>query len=78
MRRPPTLPSVSSQRSFTLQLIGLSANDVSSHHGWIKDIDALTNSSPLDFPIIADKDRKISTLYGMLDKQDKTNVDAKG
>ena len=61
-----------------VKLIGLSANDVSSHHGWIKDIDALTNSSPLDFPIIADKDRKISTLYGMLDKQDKTNVDAKG
>lgn len=72
-----------------VKLIGLSANDVSSHHGWIKDIgellpeplqltaDALTNS-PLEFPIVADKDRKISVLYDMLDHQDATNVDAKG
>lgn len=34
--------------------------------------------SPLDFPIIADKDRKIAHLYDMLDHQDITNVDAKG
>ncbi|KAL7418684.1 peroxiredoxin 1 [Cryptotrichosporon argae] len=60
-----------------VKLIGLSANDVSSHEGWIKDIDALAGGS-VNFPIIGDKDRSVATLYGMLDKLDKTNVDAKG
>ncbi|ORY20479.1 thiol-specific antioxidant protein 3, partial [Naematelia encephala] len=62
-----------------VKLIGLSANNVSSHAGWIKDINALTPSGPeLDFPIIGDEDRKVATLYGMLDNLDKTNVDKKG
>ncbi|TXT16060.1 hypothetical protein VHUM_00563 [Vanrija humicola] len=62
-----------------VKLIGLSANDVESHKGWIKDIDALTQGSdPLDFPIVGDKDRKIATLYDMLDHQDATNIDNKG
>ena len=60
-----------------MQLIGLSANDVSSHEGWIKDINKF-GSTDVNFPIIADADRKISTLYGMLDNLDKTNVDKKG
>ena len=62
-----------------MKLIGLSANNVSSHEGWIKDIDALHPDGPgLDFPIIGDEDRKVSVLYGMLDGLDKTNVDKKG
>lgn len=32
----------------------------------------------LKFPIIADEDRKIATLYDMLDEQDATNKDDKG
>lgn len=61
------------------QVIGLSANDVDSHHGWIKDIDEFSKGAAhVDFPIVADKSRKVSTLYGMLDHQDATNVDAKG
>ena len=35
-------------------------------------------SPELDFPIIGDEDRNVSTLYGMLDSQDATNVDKKG
>lgn len=62
-----------------VKLIGLSANNVASHEGWIKDIDALNPNAPgLDFPIIGDEDRTVSELYGMLDKLDKTNVDKKG
>jgi alkyl hydroperoxide reductase subunit AhpC len=62
-----------------VKLLGLSANDVESHHGWIKDIDAInTTGDHVEFPIVADKSRKISELYGMLDHQDVTNVDAKG
>ncbi|KAF1938649.1 thioredoxin-like protein [Clathrospora elynae] len=59
------------------KLIGLSANTVDSHAGWIKDIDEISGSS-LKFPIIGDKDRKIAYAYDMLDHQDLTNVDAKG
>ncbi|OAL56842.1 mitochondrial peroxiredoxin PRX1 [Pyrenochaeta sp. DS3sAY3a] len=59
------------------KLIGLSANSVESHHGWIKDIDEV-NGSNLKFPIIGDKERKVAYLYDMLDHQDLTNIDSKG
>ncbi|CAG8696741.1 12214_t:CDS:2 [Acaulospora colombiana] len=64
-----------------VKLIGLSANGLESHQEWIKDINKVGASiGPTDvqFPIIADADRKISTLYDMLDAVDATNVDAKG
>jgi len=65
-----------------VKVIGLSANDLKSHDKWIKDIDTLGSETigetHVDFPIIADADRKIATLYDMLDAVDATNVDAKG
>jgi len=60
-----------------VKLIGISANTLESHCGWIKDINELSNTN-LTFPIIADKERKVSFLYDMLDYQDTTNVDSKG
>ncbi|TLS28211.1 hypothetical protein PpBr36_02167 [Pyricularia pennisetigena] len=60
-----------------VKLIGLSANTVGSHDGWIKDINDVTGSH-VSFPIIADKERKVAYLYDMLDYQDTTNVDDKG
>jgi len=60
-----------------VKTIGLSCNDLDSHEDWIKDINELSNVN-LSFPIIADADRKIATLYDMLDEQDLTNVDQKG
>ena len=47
-----------------VKLIGLSANTVDSHQGWIKDIDEVTGSK-LSFPIIGDKERKVAHLYDM-------------
>ena len=47
-----------------VKMIGLSANTVDSHHGWIKDISEVTGGN-VAFPIIADKERKISYLYDM-------------
>ncbi|KAB8302756.1 hypothetical protein EYC80_006106 [Monilinia laxa] len=58
-------------------LIGLSANTIESHGGWIKDIDEISGSK-LTFPIIGDKERKVAYAYDMLDHQDITNVDSKG
>lgn len=47
-----------------VKLIGLSANTIGSHEGWIKDIDEISGSK-LSFPIIGDKDRKVAYLYDM-------------
>ncbi|EEY20997.1 mitochondrial peroxiredoxin PRX1 [Verticillium alfalfae VaMs.102] len=60
-----------------VKLIGLSADTLGSHEGWIKDIDEVTGSS-VKFPIIADKERKVALAYDMIDHQDATNVDEKG
>ncbi|KAL1920903.1 uncharacterized protein VTP21DRAFT_11538 [Calcarisporiella thermophila] len=60
-----------------VKVIGLSANDLGDHEKWIADINEVNNVQ-LQFPIIADADRKIATLYDMLDYQDATNIDAKG
>lgn len=51
-----------------VKVIGLSANDLDSHEKWINDINEI-NSVDLQFPIIADADRKVSELYDMLDHQ---------
>ena len=60
-----------------VKMIGLSANDLSSHGRWISDINE-TSKTDLQFPIIADADRKIAYTYDMVDAQDVTNKDDKG
>ncbi|KAL8825900.1 MAG: hypothetical protein Q9191_004124 [Dirinaria sp. TL-2023a] len=60
-----------------VKMIGLSANDLSSHDRWISDINETSNTN-LQFPIIADADRKIAWTYDMLDTQDTENIDQKG
>ncbi|KAI0662979.1 cysteine peroxiredoxin [Cubamyces menziesii] len=60
-----------------VKLIGISANGLDDHKKWIEDINDW-GSTDVQYPIIADADRKISTLYDMLDEQDPTNRDAKG
>jgi len=60
-----------------VKLLGLSANTLGSHEGWIQDIKEVTGSQ-VEFPIVADKERKVAHLYDMVDYQDTTNVDEKG
>lgn len=48
-----------------VKAIALFVDDVDSHHGWIKDINETQNTS-VNFPIIADQDRKVSTLYDFI------------
>lgn len=60
-----------------VKLIGLSANTIDSHEGWLKDIQDVSGNH-VKFPIIGDKERKVAYLYDMLDYQDTTNVDSKG
>lgn len=47
-----------------VKLIGLSANTIDSHDGWIKDINEVTGSN-LTFPIIGDKSRQVALAYDM-------------
>ncbi|WP_312211040.1 peroxiredoxin [Acinetobacter variabilis] len=48
-----------------VKAIALSVDDVESHHGWIKDINE-TQGTTVNFPIIADQERKVSTLYDFI------------
>ena len=52
-----------SQRN--VKAIGLSVDSVDSHKDWAKDI-AETQGTALNFPIIADPDRKVAKLYDMM------------
>jgi thioredoxin-dependent peroxiredoxin len=45
--------------------IALSVDDVASHKGWVGDIQE-TQGSALNYPILADPDRKVSDLYDMI------------
>jgi alkyl hydroperoxide reductase subunit AhpC/uncharacterized protein (DUF924 family)/CRP-like cAMP-binding protein len=48
------------------KVIGLSVDGAEDHERWLLDINE-TQHAEVRFPIIADKDRKVSMLFGMLD-----------
>jgi alkyl hydroperoxide reductase subunit AhpC len=48
-----------------VKVIALSVDPVESHKKWIDDIND-TQNTKVNFPIIADGDRKVSTLYDMI------------
>src|SRR5690242_17100359 len=48
-----------------VKIIGLSVDPLTNHEGWSKDIEE-TQGAALNFPLIADADRKVSDLYGMI------------
>jgi alkyl hydroperoxide reductase subunit AhpC len=47
------------------KVIGLSVDPIDSHKDWVQDIEDVTGHA-LNFPLIADHDRKISDLYDMI------------
>lgn len=47
------------------KVIGLSVDPADSHKGWSKDIEE-TQGAALNFPLVADHDRKVADLYGMI------------
>ena len=48
-----------------VKVLALSVDDVASHQGWIEDINH-SQKTTVNFPILADKDRKVSTLYDFI------------
>ncbi len=47
------------------KVIAISVDDVDSHKRWIADIEE-TQNVKMNFPILGDEDRKVSTLYDMI------------
>ena len=47
------------------KIIGLSVDPLDSHEGWAKDIEE-TQGAKVNFPMIADSDRKVADLYDMI------------
>lgn len=48
-----------------VKVLALSVDGVESHKEWIKDINETQNTT-VNFPIIADEDKKVSDLYDMI------------
>ena len=48
-----------------VKVIGLSVDPMKDHEGWIRDINETQNTS-VNFPMIADPDRKVAVLYDMI------------
>src|SRR4051795_5770424 len=48
-----------------VKVIGLSVDPLDAHRSWSKDIEETQGTAP-NFPMIADPDRKIADLYGMI------------
>lgn len=48
-----------------VKVLAVSVDDVDSHHKWIEDIND-TQSTTVNYPILADSDRKVAKLYDMI------------
>ncbi len=51
-----------------VKMLAISVDPVDSHTEWIKDINE-TQNTEMNFPILADADKKVSDLYGMIHPQ---------
>ena len=47
------------------KVLAVSVDPIDSHHGWVNDINETQNTT-VEFPIIADSDRKVAELYDMI------------
>jgi alkyl hydroperoxide reductase subunit AhpC len=47
------------------KVIAVSVDELDSHHEWVKDINE-TQDTNVEFPIIADVDKNVATLYNMI------------
>jgi len=48
-----------------VKVLAVSVDPLDKHHGWVKDINE-TQNCDVNFPIIADEDRNVATLYDMI------------
>ena len=48
-----------------VKVLAVSVDPLEKHEGWIKDINETQNTT-VNFPLVADEDRKVATLYDMI------------
>ena len=48
-----------------VKVLAVSVDPLDSHHGWVGDIEE-TQNCKMNFPILADPDRKVANLYDMI------------
>jgi alkyl hydroperoxide reductase subunit AhpC len=56
-----------------VKVVGLSVDPLDSHRGWVGDIEE-TQGHAVNFPLIADPDRKVAELYDMIHPNAADNV----
>lgn len=56
-----------------VKILALSVDNADSHKGWINDINETQNTT-VNYPIIADPDKKVSDLYGMIHPNSLNNL----
>jgi len=56
-----------------VKVVAVSVDPLDSHHEWIKDINE-TQRTTVNFPIIADADRTVANLYGMIHPNEMNNM----
>src|SRR4029079_6899275 len=56
-----------------VKVIALSVDPVDSHKKWVNDINE-TQNTRVNFPLLGDKDRKVSTLYDMIHPNANNNM----
>ena len=56
-----------------VKVLALSVDSVASHNDWIQDINDTQNTT-VTYPIIADEDRSVASLYGMLHPESDTTL----
>ncbi len=56
-----------------VKVIAVSVDNAESHKGWISDINETQNTT-VNYPIIADEDRQVANLYGMIHPKSLNNL----
>ena len=56
-----------------VKMMALSVDGTESHHEWIKDINE-TQQTTVNFPIVADEDKKVADLYDMIHPKADNNL----
>ena len=61
----PEFGLVAQQKLKAAKVLAVSVDPLDKHQGWVKDINETQNVT-VNFPIIADPDRTVANLYGMI------------
>ncbi len=57
-----------------VKILAISVDTVQSHVKWIKDINSIAQEALVNYPIIADVDKKVCKLYGMIHPNSDSNL----